>query len=299
MSTSRDIELAEVSSTPEQTTATVRHPWRDDGYPSLAKWMASSEDFFILRRFGSLNARVLLLMQDRIVELERDLHDIDEEARRAPDEMADSSTLRDDPQEQRLATLDKLIPILREYSKPQFMKLVHQVDFWLMLMSLVDEFLVAHSHVQEWPIARKYHVENVKNWFFNNPGAIAEQEREFINQTGDLVALGCSPPTPLRNLARQFPWLIKLLPVRATPRTQHVQSPSTNYHNVNKVEKALFIVVVALGLLLLLGPMWALQFVSDNVKRLGIITGFILVFTALLSAASVAKPFEVLAAIAA
>lgn len=61
----------------------------------------------------------------------------------------------------------------------------------------------------------------------------------------------------------------------------------------------MFSVIITSGLILLLGPMWALQFVTDNIKRLVIITIFILVFTALLSSATVAKPFEVLASTAA
>ena len=56
---------------------------------------------------------------------------------------------------------------------------------------------------------------------------------------------------------------------------------------------------MVLGLLLLLGPMWILQFMSQNTRRLGVITGFVLVFAALLVSATVAKPFEVLAATAA
>lgn len=52
-------------------------------------------------------------------------------------------------------------------------------------------------------------------------------------------------------------------------------------------------------LLLILGPMWALQCVGDNVKRLMIITGFITLFTAVFASAIVTKSFEVLAATAA
>src|SRR6266496_5626730 len=51
-----------------------------EGYPSFSKWMASSEDFLILRRFGELNARAMLLMQDRIARKEELLMKIDEEA---------------------------------------------------------------------------------------------------------------------------------------------------------------------------------------------------------------------------
>lgn len=50
---------------------------------------------------------------------------------------------------------------------------------------------------------------------------------------------------------------------------------------------------------MLIGPIWWLDAVSENHKRLGIITGFILLFALLLSAATQVKPFETLGATAA
>lgn len=43
------------------------------GYPSLAKFLNSNEDFMICRRFGFLHARVLLYQQDELMRLEREL----------------------------------------------------------------------------------------------------------------------------------------------------------------------------------------------------------------------------------
>lgn len=59
------------------------------------------------------------------------------------------------------------------------------------------------------------------------------------------------------------------------------------------------VVFIILGVFLLLGPMWILQYMTDNGKRLKVITGFVLLFTSLLASATVAMPFEVLAATAA
>ncbi len=54
-----------------------------------------------------------------------------------------------------------------------------------------------------------------------------------------------------------------------------------------------------LGLGMLIGPLWWLQNLSNSEVRLGVITGFLFAFMALLSILTVAKPFEVLAATAA
>lgn len=39
----------------------------------MCRWMASDDDFFVIRKFGEVAARVLLRMQDRIAQLEEDL----------------------------------------------------------------------------------------------------------------------------------------------------------------------------------------------------------------------------------
>lgn len=108
-----DLELGRVDSEAEERTT---KPWKQLGYPALSKWMSSSDDFLVLRRFSTLNVRVLLLLQDRIVRLERDLGRYDEAARQAPDEFANSGSFRLDAWEDRKSILDQLLPLLDQYS---------------------------------------------------------------------------------------------------------------------------------------------------------------------------------------
>jgi len=54
-------------------------PWDNTGYPQFTKWLASDEDFVVMRRLGQLHARVLLSKQDRIVQLEARLNFLDKE----------------------------------------------------------------------------------------------------------------------------------------------------------------------------------------------------------------------------
>lgn len=56
---------------------------------------------------------------------------------------------------------------------------------------------------------------------------------------------------------------------------------------------------MAMGLVMLLAPMWWLEYASDGDTRLKIITGFLCVFICLMSTATVNRPFEVVAATAA
>ncbi|KAK3356451.1 hypothetical protein B0T25DRAFT_536795 [Lasiosphaeria hispida] len=239
--------------------------------------MASSEDFLILRRFRELNSRSLLYLQNKIAQLEEDLASLDASARQMPDEMADSGTFRGDPLVARTATMERAIPLLQQY----------------------NGFLVTYSQIKGWPTAQKYHTQNLDNWFWNHRGAICDEEQEFASHKHDLVAVLNRPKTPLRELIEKFMPLLDTRLFRSTPRDEHIKSPTTLYLSNKRLDAVVFGVVITFGLALLLGPMWTLQFVADGMKRLGIITGFILLFTGLLSSATIAKPFEVLAATAA
>jgi hypothetical protein len=50
--------------------------WKYEGYQELSKWMASDDDFFVIRRFESLNANTILWMQHHIARLEQELAEI-------------------------------------------------------------------------------------------------------------------------------------------------------------------------------------------------------------------------------
>lgn len=116
MSTGRsqtNLELGRVEPEAEERTT---KPWKQLGYPAFSKWMSSSDDFLVLRRFSTLNVRVLLLLQDRIVRLERDLGRYDEAARLAPDEFPNSGSFRLDAWEDRKNIMDQLLPLLDQYS---------------------------------------------------------------------------------------------------------------------------------------------------------------------------------------
>jgi len=71
------------------------------------------------------------------------------------------------------------------------------------------------------------------------------------------------------------------------------------YHSDAKIEKTIVVVVIIVGFLMLLVPLWILEFVVNEVHRLAIISGFMALFLFLVSSVTVAKAFETLAATAA
>jgi hypothetical protein len=74
-----------------------RWPWKHAGYRVFSRWVASDPAFFIVRRFGALNARVILCLQDEIAELEEKLNEFDDEykAREKPNDTNNGSFRRD------------------------------------------------------------------------------------------------------------------------------------------------------------------------------------------------------------
>lgn len=87
----------------------------------MCTWMSSDEDFFVLRKFETVGARVLLFMQDQIVALEEKLQQQDDDCKKAAKDLADSGTFRQDRHPQRGKILHELSCMLERYRKdPQF-----------------------------------------------------------------------------------------------------------------------------------------------------------------------------------
>ena len=82
------------------------------GYQKFCKWIASDDDFFVMRIFGSTSARLALYLQDQIVEQEKALKNTDE---RAMLDGLDSGTFRKDRQPERAEIIIKLLPMIERY----------------------------------------------------------------------------------------------------------------------------------------------------------------------------------------
>jgi hypothetical protein len=91
-------------------------PWKEIGYRGFSAFLASDNDFLIFRRFGRLNARLLLYMQDEIAVLEEKLDELEEA------HMADSAkdihhgSFREEALPERKDLLEVVKGKVREYS---------------------------------------------------------------------------------------------------------------------------------------------------------------------------------------
>ena len=71
------------------------------------------------------------------------------------------------------------------------------------------------------------------------------------------------------------------------------------YISDKKVDRFIAALVMTLGLIMIIAPLWILAFLHVTVQKLGVISAFVVLFVTLVSATTVAKPFESLAAAAA
>lgn len=78
----------------------------------MCRWMASDDDFFVIRKFGEVAARVLLRMQDRIAQLEEDLQKQDQISVR---QSLHNGTFRKEKNMLRDEIMDELTWRLKEY----------------------------------------------------------------------------------------------------------------------------------------------------------------------------------------
>lgn len=91
--------------------------WKYVGYPGFSRFISSSDDLLALRRFKEVNVRVLLRLQDDIVQLERELTREDDYTKSLPGQRGNCASLRLDAGSPRENTLTQLQHHLKDYSK--------------------------------------------------------------------------------------------------------------------------------------------------------------------------------------
>lgn len=90
--------------------------WKDVGYPAYSRLVGSDKELLLLRRFNTLNARVILGLQDRLSELEQEL-DVMENGYRTGNDDINNGSFRCDTQEDRTKLLKKIKDKVKEYSR--------------------------------------------------------------------------------------------------------------------------------------------------------------------------------------
>lgn len=110
-------DIEQSCATEEYKHLALSAAWKHIGYPGLSSRLASQRQRVILRKFARLNVRVLLKLQNDIVQRERELDCMDEHSKSS--ENGGCGSLRLDALGPRGDLIDQLSDLLRDYSKAE------------------------------------------------------------------------------------------------------------------------------------------------------------------------------------
>lgn len=143
----------------------------------------------------------------------------------------------------------------------------------------------------------------MRNWHQNHDwSAISKEEQQYLSAELDLVYIVPKEKTPLRRLLDHFAALRRhpLFKDKAAPiHPLHSNMDTISYFSDQRMDFLVNAIILVTGIAMLVTPMWILQAVQTPKAKLGTITVFVVVFLAMVSYATAARPAEALGATAA
>jgi hypothetical protein len=278
--------------------------WKNVGYPAFCDFMALDNDGFLLRRFDAMNARVLLDLQYQISELESALLALDEECRKDPETETHKNRMdsiwwdhhKDNPRKRRGDLVRELQPLLQRYSK-----LGPNIRWSRILTLLLDSHIASFASSRAQQSADRSQIDNVNRWLEHYPNAISNNKRnnetKYLQHSNDLMTMSREHKSPIMRLCESSSLLRFLF--RSRGKAARKTDQYTEKSSSAMMKWFSDSIVIIIGLLMLFGPLWWLNWVNNDVKRLAIITSFVAIFALSLRIVSEGRPFEVLAATAA
>ncbi|CAH0028372.1 unnamed protein product [Clonostachys rhizophaga] len=270
-------------------TEILDKPWKYVGYDGYSKFIASDSDFFILRRFSTLNVRIALALQDDISSLEEELAALDKKYSMKSHVDVHNGSLRHD-QRDRKAVVEKITK-LRDSEKNSSL---HWPN------NSTDEFVLQQAKLHQLDPAPKRDIKNLHNWHHNHDkDAIFEEEWKYLAHD-DLICPVTRDKTPLRRLLDKSHWLRTL----TIWRNKDVKAPEydaehISYYSNKRMDRFTSAILLIIGIVMLITPIWILEALNGIRHKLAVITVYVFVFLLILSLAMYTKPFEALGATAA
>ena len=161
---------------------------------------------------------------------------------------------------------------------------------------MADDYIVSYSQIGSRKRAERKDRESLDKRVYSYKGVIDEEETKYLIYYSDLLYVVPKPDSPMRRIFGALAPRINMKRFRASI-DEEKQDGDENIRiwKEEKAEKFFTRATLIIGLLMLVGPLWALEFVSAPLKRLGVVTGFIVLFLMLVSGATMASPTESLA----
>lgn len=94
-----------------------KKPWKYIGYRGFTTFLDSDDNFLVFRRYGILNTRILLYLQDKIAVAEKELEDFDIHFAKRETGDVNNGSFRQEMIGERERVLDRIHVLMKEYSK--------------------------------------------------------------------------------------------------------------------------------------------------------------------------------------
>ncbi|KAF8533560.1 hypothetical protein BDD12DRAFT_864582 [Trichophaea hybrida] len=267
------IEMGAMDSTtasymmPPNTAPASFNPRKPAGYERVSKFMDSDKDFLIFRRFGELNVRNILYLQDRLSEITEKLAEEDEKPDPKP------GTRRWDDNKERADLMEKAEELLRRY----------------------NDAIRSYSEILKLPRASIRQHRILKEWLdYYNP--LYSEEQDFIEYRDDLLSIINLEDDATHRLLLSHPKLME----RMFGKTNKTSEEQMVYYSTAAVRFTSRLLTVLGGLVILLIPIVLLTLYGRSVKaKLIIVSSFVALFSIVVAGITHAKSWEVVAATAA
>ncbi|KAL9604370.1 MAG: hypothetical protein Q9219_000558 [cf. Caloplaca sp. 3 TL-2023] len=254
------------------------------GYPSLAAFMNSSDNFLMCRRFAFLHSRVLLHRQDELAEMEKQLLELDDEDVEL-DELALQSRRRDDqrPEEpSRKSLIDRIDSKLKDYDD-----LARRIRAMVAIPRPSER---DYSSFRRWIDAKK---------------PLCREETKFVKHEDDMIALaekqeGGWFDGVLEDTLSLFPRPITRFILSGSEERKKTDDEYVQLYSKKRVDLLVRLILTGVTVVLLMAPTAVLFLVPEHaVVKLIVIVVFTLLFSAALGLFTKAKRHEMFAATAA
>ncbi|CAI6331467.1 unnamed protein product [Periconia digitata] len=283
-----DIEEEEFADSDNNQVADVKSPDYQDidhhpqGYPRLAAFMNSDENFLICRQYGNLHNRVLLYRQDELRELESELFEMDKKALATDELQLGSRTREERCSPERRGLINRIDEKLREYND-----IVQRTRSFATLQKATE---------------RNY--RSVKNWM-DMEGPLVQEEAATFKKDRDFVAVvdakeGSWFDGRVETALTKFGGPISRRIFVTKRDRDSTANKLVRLYSKDKIDIFSRLIITFLAVVLLMAPVVALFGLNKNghIKIL-IIFLFTMAFSVALSLFTKAKRHEVFAATAA
>ncbi|KAF5021906.1 hypothetical protein F66182_6054 [Fusarium sp. NRRL 66182] len=243
----------------------------NDGYPQFTALIAAHRPWFICRRFDQLRARLLLLKQDKLTMLERQLQEID----KSEDSLLFLGRSRVDGNKTRLSTLSEIEAALEDY----------------------DQFLERTASTFNLQQADQKDIASLQNWVAST-GSLAREETEYLLHKHELISLAPATDSAVKQLeawveAKLTKYWHGFRTNRSNNRSKRENVYIFKGRLIQRTAKALLFSIIAI---LLLMPVIACNLVSNTSVRIVVVIVFTIVYLLILSCLTKSRTMELILA---